>query len=496
MPSSPNKGYTQPTYNSEVGSWGTDVNANLTGIVDLNLGGLAAVSLSSTNVTLTTGATGQMQNLIVALTGTLLASVTVSSAAVGFYLVENRTTGAFTVTWAANFGGGTVGTAWVIPQGYSGLFFSDTTYGARCLNWAPLILAAASGATPAILRRTENDTTARKALSIQSGLGSGNDYSIYETGDAANNVATVTEQIGTTVIGTKTTAAHGFPIPLDLTEIATPSAPASGALRFYSKSGDTLAIQGSGGVERVVGITMASVQGLVVTNDGSIPNTKIDVTATQAILTDSSGFPVRATNVSVVINLSVNGANGLDAGSLASSTWYYVYLISNGTITAGLASTSATTPTLPAGYIYSMRVGAMLTDGSGNLYRTKQSGRDAEYILTVATNTANPMAAASNVTTTGTAYSISGLIPPTATRIRGFASMNFNQNNAYMFVSPTSQYTVSGRYPAAMSTPGTFWGSNGSVPYDFLIEATSIYFQASNSGSLLVMGWQDAVNAC
>ena len=496
MPSSPNKGYTQPTFNSEIGSWGTDVNDNLTGIIDLNLGGQVAVPLSSTNVTLTTTAAGQMQNLIVTLTGTLLANVTVSSAAIGFYLVENRTTGAFTVTWAANFGSGTVGTAWVIPQGYSGLFFSDTTYGARCLNWTPLILAAASGSAPAVLRRTENDTTARKALSIQSGLGSGNDYSIYETGDAANNVATVTEQIGATVIGTKTTAAHGFPIPLDLTEIATPSAPASGALRFYSKSGDMLAMQGSGGVERIIGVTMASVQSLLVTNDGSIPNTKIDATATQAILTDSSGFPVRATNVSVVINLSVNGANGLDAGSLAASTWYHVYLISDGTTTAGLASVSATSPTLPGGYIYSMRVAAMQTDGSGNLYRTKQSGRDAEYILTVATNTANPLAAASNVTTTGTAYSISGLIPPTATRVRGFVFMSLTQNSADMHLSPTSQYTASGNYPIGMSTAGQFQGGDWSAQYDFLIEGASLYFRASNSGSLFVMGWQDTVNAC
>ena len=127
MPSSANKGYTQPTYNSEVGSWGSDVNTNLTGIVDLNLGGQVSVALSSTNVTLTSGAAGQMQNLIVTLTGTLLANVTVSSAAIGFYLVENRTTGAFSVTWAANFGAGAVGTSWVIPQGYSVLFFSDTT---------------------------------------------------------------------------------------------------------------------------------------------------------------------------------------------------------------------------------------------------------------------------------------------------------------------------------------------------------------------------------
>ena len=253
MPSSPNKGYTQPTFNSEIGTWGGDVNSNFTGIVDLNLGGQVTVPLSSTDVTLSTGATGQMQNLMVTLTGTLLTNITVSSAAIGFYLVENRTTGSFTVTLAANFGAGVVGTAWIIPQGYSGLFFSDTTYGARCLNWMPLILAATSGAAPAVLRRTENDTTARKALSIQSGLGSGNDYAIYETGDASSGVATVTEQIGATVIATKTATAYGLPLPLSLTEVATPTAPAAGFMQFYAYSGDLLASQTPGGVQRIYG---------------------------------------------------------------------------------------------------------------------------------------------------------------------------------------------------------------------------------------------------
>lgn len=236
MPSTPNKGYTIPGFNTEIGSWGTDINVNLTGIIDLNLGGQVNVALSSTNVTLTTTATGQMQNLIVTLTGTLLANVTVSSAAAGFCLVENRTTGAFTVTWAADFGGGAVGTSWAIPQGYSGLFFADTTYGARCLNWTPLLLAAASGQTPAVIRRTENDTTARKALSIQSGLGSGNDYSIYETGDGSSNVATVTEQIGGTVIGTKTAAVQAFPIPAAFTIIqsANPLVSPQGRLTLVS----------------------------------------------------------------------------------------------------------------------------------------------------------------------------------------------------------------------------------------------------------------------
>ena len=501
MPSSANKGYTQPTYNSEVGSWGSDVNTNLTGIVDLNLGGQVSVALSSTNVTLTSGAAGQMQNLIVTLTGTLLANVTVSSAAIGFYLVENRTTGAFSVTWAANFGAGAVGTSWVIPQGYSVLFFSDTTYGARCLNWMPLLLAATSDATPAILRRTENDATARKALSIQSGLGSGNDYAIYETGDASSNVATVTEQIGSTVIGTKTAAAYGFPIPLDLTEIATPSAPASGALRLYSKSGDILAIQGSGGAERIVGLTTPSAQSLTIKNDGTTPNTKIGVTATQAILTNSGGAPILATSISIIINLGINGANGLDAGSLAPSTWYHVYLISNGTATAGLASTSATSPTLPAGYTYSMRIGTVRTDGSSNLYRTIQLGRDAVWSLVAATNTTvYPTLASGSTGGAWSAIAVGSFIPSTATRIRGAIVFAANSSGRYAVVAPNNVVAAGGAAAGAGAIGAGQQGTYGQPltgQFDFVLESSSIYFSSADAGEMaLLHGWTDAVNAC
>jgi hypothetical protein len=134
MPSSTNKGYTQPTYNSESGTWGTDINNNLTGILDLNLGGATSVSLSNVNVTLTTT---QARNLTVQLTGTLLTNVSVFSGCIGFYCVENyATTGAFAITWFANFGAGNVGTGIVIPAGIRAWVLSDTTYGARIVAWS------------------------------------------------------------------------------------------------------------------------------------------------------------------------------------------------------------------------------------------------------------------------------------------------------------------------------------------------------------------------
>ena len=55
---------------------------------------------------------------------------------------------------------------------------------------------------------------------------------------------------------------------------------------------------------------------------------------------------------SSTLNFATTGLNGLDTGSIASNTWYYIYAILNPTTlaTGYLASTSASSPTLPSGF--------------------------------------------------------------------------------------------------------------------------------------------------
>jgi hypothetical protein len=65
-----------------------------------------------------------------------------------------------------------------------------------------------------------------------------------------------------------------------------------------------------------------------------------------------------------------DAAGGLDSGTVANSTWYYIWLIKNlssGTVDA-LFSTSSSSPTMPSGYSLKRLVGAVLTDGSANIY--------------------------------------------------------------------------------------------------------------------------------
>jgi len=84
-------------------------------------------------------------------------------------------------------------------------------------------------------------------------------------------------------------------------------------------------------------------------------------------LATSGEAMLAASDLSVAITAS--GVNGLDAGSEAANTWYYLWLIKQTAspfTVAGLLSASSTAPTMPAGYTHSRLIGAVRNDGSSN----------------------------------------------------------------------------------------------------------------------------------
>jgi hypothetical protein len=124
MPSTPNKGYEVQVTGTNVNTWGDVLNDDMIAIVDSNLGGIVTKTLSNAPVVL--DAT-ESQNAIVRLIGTLTGNVLVSTLANGSTIVENATSGAFTVTFKKDG----VGSAVTIPQGTRALVALDVTNGAR-----------------------------------------------------------------------------------------------------------------------------------------------------------------------------------------------------------------------------------------------------------------------------------------------------------------------------------------------------------------------------
>jgi hypothetical protein len=113
---------------------------------------------------------------------------------------------------------------------------------------------------------------------------------------------------------------------------------------------------------------------LKVYNDSGNPASKIDITADAIIMASGTAYKL-LTGVSLAVDCTTNGANGLDTGSLSNGNWYFFYVIYNPTTAtiAGLASLSATSPALPSGYTYSRLVSAIYYTSSA-FRNVKQAG--------------------------------------------------------------------------------------------------------------------------
>jgi len=120
----------EPGNGDYVDTWDQPVNNNWS-IIDAALGSFTTVTLTSGNVNLGPNGWGpsainSYQNLGITLTGSLSGNctVTIPGGVGGFWIVQNLTSGAFTVTLTTGVVGGAT---LVIPAGYRASVFSDGT---------------------------------------------------------------------------------------------------------------------------------------------------------------------------------------------------------------------------------------------------------------------------------------------------------------------------------------------------------------------------------
>jgi hypothetical protein len=243
---------------------------------------------------------------------------------------------------------------------------------------------------------------------------------------------------------------------------------------------------------------LPAVNALVITNNSGTPTTSIDIDADNAILLDTSNNAILISSVNLTVACAGTGANGLDAGSLANNTWYNLFIISNGTTTAGLASTSATTPTMPSGYTYKYRVGAIRTGGSATFTRVRQVGNRAQYVVVTGSTTPNYPIMASGVAgnrsnPTYVAVATGSYVPPTAPIIQ----VRVHAINGTTMVSPNDD---TGAFDDATNSPflvlDTGSGAASSNVAYITLETSDLFWVGAISASRLAcLGWVDAVNA-
>ena len=83
----------------------------------------------------------------------------------------------------------------------------------------------------------------------------------------------------------------------------------------------------------------------------------------------------------ITINTAVNGAAGLDQGSMANNTFYAVYAIGDSfgnNAGSALISADLSQPLLPGGYNMYFRIGFVKSDGSADILPFRQAGNTLE----------------------------------------------------------------------------------------------------------------------
>lgn len=222
------------------------------------------------------------------------------------------------------------------------------------------------------------------------------------------------------------------------------------------------------------------------------------ITAAELVLEDATGFTHRATGVNVSYSIATTGANGLDTGTEAASTWYYEWVIYNPTsnTVASLLSLSSTAPTMPAGYTFKARVGAIYNDATGNLRFKIQYDRRAQIV--VGTNPVKTPIMASGgpigsvSTPTWVAVAIGSFVPPTAAEIQVTA---FKGDDNLLILAPNPNY---GSQTDQTNPPFLSKHRDDSnidceaEAVSMVIESTNIYWAVLGGNcSLAANGWTD-----
>lgn len=216
------------------------------------------------------------------------------------------------------------------------------------------------------------------------------------------------------------------------------------------------------------------------------------------IARDSTNRYDIATNATITIDITVNGANGLDVGAKALNTWYALHVIDGpGVAVAGLFSLSPSAPTLPAGYTVFRRIGWARTSGSNNLRSGLNigNGNQREYWYN---NSQLNLAVLVNGSQNGgfAAVACSNFMPPTS-QLAQFSAFQ-DTANVPTIDAQTRPNGFTGAAAGVAVTPGL--GTAGALPRNYFYMGTDdqqqIQYENSAAGGttdLFVISYVDEV---
>lgn len=189
-----------------------------------------------------------------------------------------------------------------------------------------------------------------------------------------------------------------------------------------------------------------------------------------------------------------SGNGGLDTGAKAANTWYHIWAIrkdSDGSIDA-LFSTSATAPTMPAGYTAKRRIGAVRTSaGSAILAFTQKNN---SFVLSASILDVD-------VTNPGIAAVLRTLTTPLGIKTVALMNLTFSNTSGVFFVSDPDASDEAPSYTAAplgqiggSAFIGVAPGSTQVRVWTNTSSQVRTRFSASVAGNIeriATLGWED-----
>ncbi len=222
-------------------------------------------------------------------------------------------------------------------------------------------------------------------------------------------------------------------------------------------------------------------------------NAYVSVSADGLVLEASPGIYRTFREVGVIASVSISGLGGLDSGTSASNTWYYVWIISNGVAVYPLVSLSSTAPTMPAGYTYKARVGAVRTDSTANKYplSATQIGRKTQYKIAAGSNVTQFVKLVNaNTGNVLVAVNVDPSIPPTAGLIKVLFGNSVGNVNIVRVAASSTITNMDNSVGGGLTYTND--GTAAVMQAEIILESRNIYFSSGAPQSFIsVIGWED-----
>jgi hypothetical protein len=210
-------------------------------------------------------------------------------------------------------------------------------------------------------------------------------------------------------------------------------------------------------------------------------------TADLAVLHDVNGNTITLTSIDETNNVGTAGpiVGGRDqAGAFSASSWIHFFFIYNPTTedVSSLSSASPTTPTLPSGYTFFVRVGAVYFNGSSQLSFTYQMG-DKVTIAVIWSKFDSHATAVDSI-------DISSSVPDTAKLVHGFMGLSAGTASKMMYVAAESTGNLRvGALCDAQGTGDTGYGVSGSKDFTLpLLTAQTIWWKTEGTSDIYAIG--------